>query len=82
VTRGVASRLSRDEYVTVGILMRIPPLRPFDRVVAGYATLAFALAAGESFVVRDWLIAAAGVLLSAAGLVLLAHDHRRWRRGD
>ena len=59
--------------------MRIAPLRPFDRVVAGYATLAFAIAAGESIAMREWVIALFGIALSAAGIALLLHDHRRWR---
>lgn len=59
--------------------MRLAPLRPFDRVVAGYATLAFALAAGESIVMHEWMIALFGSALSAAGIALLFHDHRRWR---
>ena len=59
--------------------MRLAPLRPFDRVVAGYATLAFALAAGESIAMHEWLIALFGIALSAAGVALLLHDHRRWR---
>jgi hypothetical protein len=59
--------------------MRLAPLRPFDRVVAGYATLAFALAAGESIAMHEWLIALFGIALSAAGIALLFNDHRRWR---
>ena len=59
--------------------MRLQPLRPFDRVVAGYATLAFALGAGESAALRDWSFALLGVILTAAGVALLVHDHRRWR---
>ena len=62
-----------------GIDMRLQPLRPFDRVVAGYATLAFALGAGESAAMRDWSFALLGVILTAAGVALLMHDHRRWR---
>jgi hypothetical protein len=60
----------------------IAPLRPFDRVVAGYATLAFGLAAAEGIAMRKWLISATSVLLSAAGVALLMYDHRRWRRRD
>jgi hypothetical protein len=61
---------------------RIAPLRPIDRVVAGYATLAFALAAAEAAAMREWLIAAASVAASVAGVALLSHDHRRSRRRD
>lgn len=59
--------------------MRLEPLRPFDRVVAGYATLAFALGAGESAVLREWRFAMLGATLAALGVALLGHDHRRWR---
>jgi hypothetical protein len=59
--------------------MRLPPLRPFDRVVGGYATLAFALAAGESIAMHEWAIALCVTMLSAMGIALLLHDHRRWR---
>jgi hypothetical protein len=59
--------------------MRIEPLRPFERVLAAYAALAFALGAAESVVVREWSFAVLGAALSTAGLALLVHDHRRWR---
>ena len=62
-----------------GIDMRLQPLRPVDRVVAGYATLAFALGAGESAAMREWSFVLLGVILTAAGVALLVHDHRRWR---
>ena len=59
--------------------MRLELLRPFERVVAGYATLAFALGAGESAVMREWSFALLGAVLATAGVALLLHDHRRWR---
>jgi hypothetical protein len=84
--------LNRDDVARVAVhqamsrsifrVMRIAPLRPVDRVVAGYATLAFALAAAEALVTREWLVAAASVLLSAFGVMLLRHDHRRSRTDD
>lgn len=58
---------------------QLAPLRPFDRVVAGYATLAFALGAGESVLVREWSFALLGGIMAASGIALLLHDHRRWR---
>jgi hypothetical protein len=59
--------------------MEIAPLRPFDRIVAGYVTLAFALALGESVVLHEWVLVLITALFSAAGAALLLHDHRRWR---
>ena len=59
--------------------MQLVPLRPFDRVVAGYATFAFALGAGESAAVHEWSFALLGAMLAAAGAGLLLIDHRRWR---
>jgi hypothetical protein len=59
--------------------MRLEPLRPFDRVVAGYATLAFALGAGESAAMHEWRFALLGAIPTAAGVALLLYDHRRWR---
>lgn len=59
--------------------IRLAPLRPFDRIVAGYATLAFAVGAGESAVMREWSIALVGVAMALLGVALLLHDHRRWR---
>lgn len=59
--------------------MRLEPLRPFDRVVAGYATLAFALGSGESAVRREWSFALLGAILAVAGVALIGYDHRRWR---
>ena len=59
--------------------LRLRPLRPFDRVVAGYATLAFALGGGRSAALRDWRFALLGAVMSVAGVALLLHDHRRWR---
>jgi hypothetical protein len=65
--------------LTLAFLRRLAPLRPVDRVVAGYATSAFALVAGDRLMLREWTIGALGVVMSAAGVVLLVHDHRRWR---
>lgn len=59
--------------------MRLETLRPFERVLAGYATLAFALGAGQSAAMREWSFALLGSILSGAGIVLLVNDHRRWR---
>lgn len=59
--------------------IRLAPLRPFDRIVAGYATLAFAVGAGESAVMREWSVTLVGVAMAALGVALLLHDHRRWR---
>lgn len=59
--------------------MRLEPLRPIDRVVAGYATLAFALGAGESVAMRELGFALLGAIPAAAGVALLLYDHRRWR---
>lgn len=59
--------------------LQLAPLRPFDRVVAGYATLAFALGAGESALVGEWSFALLGGIMAASGVALLLHDHRRWR---
>lgn len=54
-------------------------LRPFDRVVAGYATSAFAIGGGHSVMTREWHFALLGFTLTAAGVALLLTDHRRWR---
>jgi len=59
--------------------MEIAPLRPFDRIVAGYVTLAFALALGESVVLHEWVLVLITALFSAAGAALIVYDHRRWR---
>jgi hypothetical protein len=59
--------------------MRFEPLRSFERVIAGYATLAFALGAGESAVMHEWSYALLGVIFAAAGVALLLYDHRQWR---
>ncbi len=59
--------------------VRISPLRPFDRVVAGYATLAFAFGAAESAIMGEWSFALLGGIMTVAGVALLLHDHRRWR---
>ena len=59
--------------------MPLAPLRPFDRIVAGYATLAFAMGAAESVTVRDWIFASLGALMAGLGIALLVHDHLRWR---
>lgn len=59
--------------------IRLAPLRSFDRIVAGYATLAFAVGAGESAVMREWSITLIGVAMALLGVALLVHDHRRWR---
>jgi len=59
--------------------MRLAPLRPFDRIVAGYATLAFALGAARSATMHEWGFVLLGVVFMAAGFALLLHDHRRWR---
>lgn len=59
--------------------MPLAPLRPFDRIVAGYATLAFAMGAAESVSVREWIFASLGTVMAALGIALLVHDHLRWR---
>jgi hypothetical protein len=59
--------------------MQIAPLRPFDRIIAAYATLAFALAAGESIALHEWVLVLLAGAFCAAGVALLLHDHRRWR---
>lgn len=59
--------------------MPLAPLRPFDRIVAGYATVAFAMGAAESVTVREWIFASLGTVMAALGLALLVHDHLRWR---
>ncbi|MEO7714321.1 MAG: hypothetical protein ABIV10_15520 [Gemmatimonadaceae bacterium] len=58
---------------------RMVPLRPFDRIVAGYATSAFALGGGHSILTREWHFALLGFSCTAAGVALLLADHRRWR---
>jgi hypothetical protein len=58
---------------------RLQPLRPFDRVVAGYATLAFALGGGKSATAHEWGFALLGTVMAGAGVALLLLDHRRWR---
>ena len=58
---------------------RIIRLRPFDRIVAGYATSAFALGGGHSVLTREWHFALLGFSFTAAGVALLLADHRRWR---
>lgn len=58
---------------------RVAPLRPFDRIVAGYATSAFALGGGHSLLTREWHFALLGFGFTAAGVALLVADHRRWR---
>lgn len=63
----------------LGSPVRIAPLRPFDRVVAGYATLAFAFGAAESAIMREWSFALLGGIMTVAGVALLLHDHLRWR---
>jgi hypothetical protein len=59
--------------------MHIAPLRPFDRVVAAYATLAFALAVGESVALHEWVLVLVAGAFCTAGVALLVHDHRRWQ---
>ncbi len=74
--RSARAERSRSERAT---RRRLAALRPFDRIVAGYATLAFAIGAGESAVMREWSFAVLGGIMTAFGLALLLHDHRRWR---
>ena len=59
--------------------MRLAPLRSFDRVVAGYATIAFAIGAARSVVTHEWMFVVLGATMSGTGVVLLVHDHHRWR---
>ncbi len=58
---------------------RIIPLRSFDRIVAGYATSAFALGGAHSIATREWHFALLGFSFTAAGVALLLADHHRWR---
>jgi hypothetical protein len=62
-----------------GPALRLPPLRAPERVLAGYATVAFGIGAAGSVMHREWTFAAIGTIMAAAGVALLLHDHRQWR---
>lgn len=59
--------------------MPLAPLRSADRVVAGYATIAFGIGGIGGAIQRQWIFAVTGAIMAGAGFALLLHDHRRWR---